>query len=39
MSDINNQLALHSVSWVEPNVQMALRYNICLFFCSKNKNT
>ena len=27
----NNQLPLHSVSWAEPNLQMALRYNIYLF--------
>ena len=32
MRDINsNKLPLHSVSWVEPNLQMALRYNIYLF--------
>ena len=32
MTDINsNQLPLHSVSWIEPNLQMALRYNIYLF--------
>ena len=32
MRDIsNNQLPLHSVSWVEPNLQMALLYNIYLF--------
>ena len=31
MMDINdNQLTLHSVSWVEPNLKMALRYNIYL---------
>ena len=31
MRDINNnQLPLHSVSWVEANLQMALRYNIYL---------
>ena len=27
----NNQSLLHSVSWVETNLQMALRHNICLF--------
>ena len=27
----NNQLPLHSVSWVEHNLQMALRYNTYLF--------
>ena len=27
----NNQLPLRSVSWVEPNLQMVLRYNIYLF--------
>ena len=31
MKDIsNNQLPLHSVSWVEINLQMALRYNVYL---------
>ena len=27
----NNQMTLHSVSWVQPNLQMALQYNIYLF--------
>ena len=32
MRDINNnQLPLHSVSLVEPNLQMALRYNIYFY--------
>ena len=31
MRDMNNNLLpLHSVSWVEPNLQMPLRYNIYL---------
>ena len=35
----NNQLPLHNVWWVQPNLQMAVRYNITIFICSKNKNT
>ena len=36
MKDINNnQLSLHSVSWVEPNLQ---RLYDTIFICSKNKN-
>ena len=36
MKDINNnQLPLHSVSWVEPNLQ---RLYDTIFICSKNKN-
>ena len=32
MRDINsNQLPLHIVSWIEPNLQMALRDNIYMF--------
>ena len=32
MRDINsNQLSLHSVSWIESNLYMALQYNIYLF--------
>ena len=32
MRDINNsQLPLHNVSWVEPNLQLALQYNNYLF--------
>ena len=27
----NNQLPLHIVSWVEPNLQIALRYNVYLY--------
>ena len=40
--DINNNqlLPLHSVSWVEPNLKIAVRYIYkTIFICSKNKNT
>ena len=38
MRDINNnQLSLHSVSWVEPNLPMALRYSIYLFLSQNYK--
>ena len=36
MRDINNnQFPLHSVSWVEPNLQMALQYKLYLLYKAK----
>ena len=35
----NSQLLVHSFSWVETNLQMALRCYDTILICYKNKNT